>query len=119
MTEMHQEMPLFNRDTAKDTYGEPVFNQWRVAVDAYGQMINFLKLTPEKTLFTELDRQGIKEGLERLATCVGQMDAGQRGNRKTVSFDEIPHVMARVCAGAMRMELSGALDKLDVDEGEQ
>ena len=55
------------------------------------------------------------DGVRRLAECIGQMDAGQRG--KGVSFDEVPHVMARICAGCMLMELSGALDSLAVDDG--
>lgn len=106
-------MPLFDADTAKGHEGEKVVNQWRVAIDAYSQMIAFLKLTPERTVFTDADREAIRGGLRRLAQCVGQMNSGQRGDG--VSFDEVPHVMARICAGCMRMELSGALDRLEVD----
>jgi hypothetical protein len=42
------------------------------------------------------------------------MDAGQRG--KGVPFDEIPHLFARIAVAAMHMEMSGALDRLEVDE---
>lgn len=32
-------MPLLDRDTSKANYGAPVFNQWRVAIDAYEQVM--------------------------------------------------------------------------------
>ena len=105
--------PLIERSAAKGREGEPELSQWRVAIDAYEAMVGFLKLTPERAVFTEDSRQAIKDGLATLAALVGQMDAGQRD--KGVSFDEIPHVMARVCVGCMLMELSGALDRLEVD----
>lgn len=116
MKEEHPEMPLFFNNNAKGHEGEPLFSQWRVATDAFEQMINFLELEPGRCLFTESDRDAITAGLERLAACIGQMDAGQRGKKSTVSFDEIPHIMTRVCVGAMRMKLSGALDRLECDE---
>ena len=31
-------MPLVEHDTAKGRENEPVFSQWRVAIDAYEQM---------------------------------------------------------------------------------
>jgi hypothetical protein len=31
-------------------------------------------------------------------------------------FDEIPHLFARIAVAAMHMEMSGALDRLEVDE---
>ena len=107
-------MPLLDRDTSKANYGAPVFNQWRVAIDAYEQMVLFLKLTPGGTTFTESDKKSIDRDLERLAHAVGQMDAGQKGDG--VSFDEVPHIMARIAAACMRMKLSGALDGLEVDD---
>lgn len=107
-------MPLLDRDTSKANYGAPVFNQWRVAIDAYEQMVKFLKLTPNGTTFTESDKKSIERDLERLAQAVGQMDAGQKG--EGVSFDEVPHIMARIAAACMRMKLSGALDGLEVDD---
>ena len=107
--------PLFERDTAKGRENESVISQWRVAIDAYQQMCGFLKLSPDGMRFTESSRESIKANLRRLAECIGQMDAGQRG--KGVSFDEVPHVMARICAGCMLMELSGALDRMAVDDG--
>jgi hypothetical protein len=106
-------MPLLESSTAKSDYGAPVFNQWRVAIDAYQAMVGFLNLMPEGATFTESDRQSLERDLERLAQCVGQMDGGQRG--KGVSFDEVPHIMSRIAVGCMRMKLSGALDRLEVD----
>lgn len=108
-------LPLLERSTAKSSYGEPEFNQWRVAIDAYQTMVGFLHLTPMGTTFTEADRQSVKRDLRRLAECVGQMDSGQRD--RGVSFDEIPHIMSRISVAAMHMELSGALDRLEVDDG--
>jgi len=107
-------MPLLDRDTSKENYGAPVFNQWRVAIDAYEQMVKFLKLTPNGTTFTGSDKKSIDRDLEQLAQAIGQMDAGQKGNG--VSFDEVPHIMARIAAACMRMKLSGALDELEVDD---
>ena len=107
-------MPLIERSTAKAGYGAPELSQWRVAIDAYRAMTDFLKLTPDGTRFTESDRRALKRELRRLAQCVGQMDSGQRG--KGVDFDEVPHVMARIAVGCMRMELGGALDRLEVDD---
>lgn len=60
------------------------------------------------------DRESIERDLERLAQAVGQMNAGQKG--KCVNFDEIPHIMARIAVACMHMKLSGALDRLEVDE---
>lgn len=108
-------MPLIEHDTAKGHEDEPVFSQWRVAIDAYEQMILFLELTPYNMKFTDSDRQSINRDLERLAQAVGQMNAGQNG--KGVNFDEIPHIMARIAAACMHMKLSGALDRLEVDDG--
>lgn len=107
--------PLLEHDTAKGRENMPVFSQWRVAIDAYEQMVKFLKMEPEHVLFTESDREAIERELQRLAQAIGQMDAGQKG--KGVSFDEIPHIMARIAVGCMRMKLSGALDRLEVDDG--
>lgn len=107
--------PLHDADTAKGHEGDGVISQWRVAIDAYKQMCGFLKLSPDGMRFTESSRESIRANLRRLAECIGQMDAGQRG--KGVSFDDVPHVMARICAGCMLMELSGALDSLAVDDG--
>lgn len=107
-------MPLFEKSTAKSTYGEPEFSQWRVAIDAYEQMVLFLELTPYNMKFTQHDRKSIERDLERLAQAVGQMDAGQKG--AGVNFDEIPHIMARIAAACMHMKLSGALDRLEVDD---
>lgn len=106
-------MPLLEPCNAKGREDEPVFSQWRVAIDAYRTMVDFLHLTPEGQTFTKSDRESIRRDLKRLSECVGQMDAGQRG--KGVSFDEVPHIMARISVAAMRMELSGALDRLEVD----
>lgn len=108
-------MPLIEHDNAKGREEEPVFNQWRVAIDAYEQMVLFLGLTPRNTKFTQHDRESIERDLERLAQAVGQMNAGQNGIG--VNFDEIPHVMARIAAACMRMKLSGTLDRMEVDDG--
>lgn len=40
-------LPLLERSTAKGSEGAPVLSQWRVAIDAYRTMVDFLKLTPE------------------------------------------------------------------------
>lgn len=108
-------LPLFEGSTSKSDYGAPVFSQWRVAIDAYGQMVAFLKMEPEHALFTEADRESIECDLQRLAQAIGQMDAGQKGGG--VSFDEVPHIMARISVACMRMKLSGALDRLEVGDG--
>lgn len=73
-----------------------------------------LELTPYNMKFTQHDRESIERDLERLAQAVGQMNAGQKG--KCVNFDEIPHIMARIAVACMHMKLSGALDRLEVDE---
>ena len=106
-------MPLLERCTAKDHEGEPVYNQWSVAIDAYHTMVDFLKLTPENTTFNASDKAAMERDLERLAQCVGQMDAGQRG--RGVSFDEVPHIMSRLAVACMRLKLSGKLDEMEVD----
>lgn len=108
-------LPLLRPVTAKGREGGVAFNQWRVAIDAYQTMVGLLGLTPEGSRFTEADREALRGDLRRLAQCVGQMDAGQRG--RGVSFDEVPHIMCRISVAAMRMELSGALDRLEVDDG--
>ena len=107
-------MPLIERDTSKSTYGQPVLDHWRVAIDAYQQMVDFLKLTPEGTTFNASDKEGMERDLQRLAACVGQMDSGKRG--KGVSFDEVPHIMSRLAVGCMRLKLSGKLDELELDD---
>lgn len=106
-------MRLLERSTAKSDYGAPVFNQWRVAIDAYRQMVDFLHLTPEGTTFNASDKASLERDLERLAQCVGQMDGGQRG--RGVGFDEVPHIMGRIAVGCMRLKLSGKLDEMEVD----
>lgn len=106
-------LPLLERSTAKGNEGAPVFSQWRVAIDAYETMIAFLGMTPEGTTFNASDKQSMERDLERLAQCVGQMDAGQRG--KGVSFDEVPHIMGRLAVACMRLKLSGKLDEMEVD----
>lgn len=88
-------------------------SQWRVAIDAYQQMVDFLNLTPEATTFNASDKAGMERDLERLARCVGQMDAGQCG--RGVSFDEVPHIMSRLSVACMRLKLSGKLDEMEVD----
>ena len=107
-------MPLLERDTSKPTYGEPVFDHWRVAIDAYQTMVDFLGMTPEGTTFNQSDKQSMERDLERLAQCVGQMDSGKRG--KGVSFDEVPHIMSRLAVACMRLKLSGKLNEMEVDE---
>lgn len=89
-------------------------SQWRVAIDAYQQMVDFLNLTPGGTTFNASDRAGMERDLERLAQCVGQMDAGQRGCG--VSFDEVPHIMSRLAVACTRLKLSGKLDEMELDE---
>lgn len=106
-------LPLLERSTAKGSEGAPVLSQWRVAIDAYQQMVDFLHMTPEGTTFNASDKQSMERDLERLAQCVGQMDAGQRG--KGVSFDEVPHIMSRLAVSCMRLKLSGKLDEMEVD----
>lgn len=107
-------LPLIEGSTAKGREGAPEFSQWRVAIDAYQTMVSFLHLTPEHTTFNASDKAGMERDLERLAQCVGQMDAGQRG--RGVSFDEVPHVMSRLAVACMRLKLSGKLDELELDK---
>lgn len=85
-----------------------------VATDSFAAMCAFLQLDRHQR-FTESDRQAIKRDLRRLAQAVGQKDAGQRG--KGVPFDEVPFLFSRIAAACMHMEMSGALDRLDVDAG--
>lgn len=108
-------MPLFEKSAAKSTYGALEFNHWRVAIDAYQTMVDFLHLTPDGMRFTEADRQSIKRDLDTITRCVAQMDSGKRG--RGVNFDEIPHTMARIAAAVTVMELSGKLDEIEVDDG--
>ena len=41
------------------------------------------------------------------------MDAGQRG--KGVPFDEVPHVMVRMCVAACILAMSGKLEELEAE----
>ena len=41
------------------------------------------------------------------------MDAGQRG--KGITFDEVPHVMVRMCVAGCILAMSGKLDELEVE----
>ena len=107
-------LPLIERSTAKVSEGAPVLSQWRVAIDAYRTMADFLNLTPEGMTFNASDKESMERDLERLAQCVGQMDAGQRG--KGVSFDEVPHIMSRLAVACMLLKLSGKLDEMELDE---
>ena len=109
MNPMHN---VIGHDTSKGNYGAPVFDQMAVAEDSFATMCAFLHLDKHQR-FTESDRESIKRDLARLAQCVGQMDAGERG--KGVPFDEIPHLFARIAASCIHMEMSGALDRLEVD----
>lgn len=84
-----------------------------MAIDAYQQMVDFLKLTPQGATFNASDKAAMERDLERLAQCVGQMDSGKRG--KGVSFDEVPHIMSRLAVACMRLKLSGKLDEMGVD----
>ena len=84
----------------------------KAATDSFATMCAFLHLEREQR-FTESDRQAIKRDLARLAQAVGQMDAGQRGSG--VNFDELPFLFTRIAAACMHMEMSGALDRLEVD----
>lgn len=47
------------------------------------------------------------------AKAGGQMDAGQRG--KGVTFDEVPHVMVRMCVAACILAMSGKLEELEAE----
>ena len=107
-------MPLLERDTSKPTYGEPVFDHWRVAIDAYKTMVDFLKLTPQGATFNASDKAAMERDLQMLAQCVGQMDSDKRG--KGVSFDEVPFITTRLAVACTRMVLSGALDAMAVAE---
>lgn len=99
-------MRAIGKSTAKESYGEPTFNQTGVALDSFDMMMSFLNMEGPKE-FTDSDRDAMVRDLETLAAGVAQMDSGQRG--RGVSFDEIPHAMVRVCVGAMKMYLSGTL----------
>lgn len=107
-------LPLIERSTAKGNEGAPVLSQWRVAIDAYRQMVEFLRLTPGGMTFNASDKASMERDLERLAACIGQMDAGQRG--KGVDFDEVSHIFSRLAVACMRLKLSGKLDALELDE---
>jgi hypothetical protein len=109
---MNPHHDVIRRDTSKGNYGAPVFDQMAVAEDSFATMCAFLHLDKHQR-FTESDRKAIKHDLKRLAQCVGQMDAGQRG--KGVSFNEVPHVMGRLAVACMRLKLSGKLDEMEVD----
>ena len=108
-------MELLEPVHAKGHEGEHKFNQWRVAIDAYQTMVGFLHLTPNGMQFREHDRQVLKDNVERLCQCVGQMDAGQHG--KGIDFDEVPHIMSRISVIATLMVLSGRIDTMEVDDG--
>ena len=83
------------------------------AGDSLRAMCAFLHMDQNQK-FTEADRESVRHDVGRLAQCVDQMDAGQRG--RGVSFDEIPHIMVRLSVACMHMVMSGALDRLEVDE---
>lgn len=59
-------------------------------------------------------RMAIYECAEELGALTRQMDAGQRGNG--VPFDEIPHVMVRMCVAGCILAMSGKLEDLEAEE---
>lgn len=84
----------------------------RAARDSLRQQIAFLGMG-ERPRFTEDVRMAIYECAEELGALTRQMDAGQRG--KDITFDEVPHVMVRMCVAGCILAMSGKLDELEVE----
>lgn len=84
----------------------------RAARDSLRQQIAFLGMA-ERPKFTEDVRMTIYECAEELGALTRQMDAGQRG--KGIPFDDIPHVMVRMCAAGCILAMSGKLEEMEVE----
>ncbi|WP_418380804.1 hypothetical protein [Adlercreutzia sp.] len=84
----------------------------RAARDSLRQQIAFLGMA-ERPRFTDDVRMAIYECAEELGALTRQMDAGQRG--KGVPFDEVPHVMVRMCVAACILAMSGKLEELEAE----
>ena len=80
----------------------------RAARDSLRQQIAFLGMG-ERPRFTEDVRMTIYECAEELGALTRQMDAG-------IPFDEVPHVMVRMCVAGCILAMSGKLDELEVEE---
>lgn len=74
----------------------------RAARDSLRQQIAFLGMG------------AIYECAEELGALTRQMDAGQRG--KGITFDEVPHVMVRMCVAGCILAMSGKLEELETEE---
>ena len=85
----------------------------RAARDSLRQQIAFLGMG-ERPRFTEDVRMTIYECAEELGALTRQMDAGQRG--KGITFDEVPHVMVRMCVAGCILAMSGKLEELETEE---
>lgn len=83
------------------------------ARDSLRQQIAFLGMG-ERPKFTEDVRMTIYECAEELGALTRQMDAGQRGSG--ISFNEIPHVMVRMCVAGCILAMGGKLEELETEE---
>lgn len=84
----------------------------RAARDSLRQQIAFLGME-ERPRFTDDVRMAIYECAEEMGALTRQMDGGQRG--KGTPFEEIPHVMVRMCVAGCILAMSGKLDELEVE----
>lgn len=82
------------------------------ARDSMRQQIAFLGME-ERPRFTEDARMAIYECAEEMGALTRQMDAGQRGNG--IPFEEIPHVMVRMCVAGCILAMSGKLEEMEVE----
>lgn len=103
-------------DAGKGNEGKKVFDQAAVAHEGLASMVAFLCLDPHPS-FTADDADLLTHECDRLAAACGQMNAGQEKYAKKtyVNFDEIPHIMTRICALAMRLVMSGRLRIVEGD----
>ena len=85
----------------------------RAARDSLRQQIAFLGMG-QRPRFTDDVRMAIYECAEELGALTRQMDAGQRG--KGIPFDDIPHVMVRMCVVGCILAMSGKLEELETEE---
>lgn len=100
-------------DRAKGREGEYEYDQSAVALDGIAAMVGFLHLDPHPK-FDAKDAETLTSECDRLASACGQMNSGQEKykKRKSVDFSEIPHIQTRICTLAMRLVMSGKLNRL-------
>ena len=98
-------------DTAKGHEGRKILDPTGISNDVFCQMIAFLNLDPHPQ-FTKDDAEILIQECSKIALCIGQMDSGQRGNKNNLDFDEIPFIQTRIVTLAMRLCMSGQLEKI-------